>query len=108
MCLDVLRAITREPEQSRAVLERLMQDGAVPAALRHHAVERGGDESQARLLVEQIATIAAAAALSTSAPANVVEAFVETRVRNQHGRMFGAVEFPTETIQSLHERALAA
>jgi putative acyl-CoA dehydrogenase len=114
MCLDVLRALAREPDETRAAFEGLMREGAASPALLQHATElianvrRGADECHARLMVEDLAKIVAAAALVKNAPPAVANAFISTRLGNQRARMFGAVELPLETTQLLCDRALPA
>jgi putative acyl-CoA dehydrogenase len=114
MCLDVLRALAREPDETRAAFKGLMQEGAASPALHQHAtelianVQRGADEPHARLMVENLAKVAAAAALAKCAPSAVADAFIATRLGNRHARMFGAVELPLEATQLLHDRALPA
>src|SRR5215470_16768263 len=75
MCLDVLRALGREPDEARTALRALtradlpgMRDAAAFIAATLGAPDA---ESHARSAVEQLALLAAAAALAESAPAGI-------------------------------------
>jgi putative acyl-CoA dehydrogenase len=95
MCLDVLRALTREPESGQAVLEHLAgETRALPHAQDAVAFVRGAlsnadAEAHARTIVERLAVLAAVAALRASAPASVVEAFAQARLGARLAVSFG-------------------
>jgi putative acyl-CoA dehydrogenase len=99
MCLDVLRALAREGEASRAVIEELATEttglpGAAESAARTREIlsdPRG--EGTARLAIEGLATLAAAAALRGSAPAAIAEAFAEAYLSGRRGFAFGTATF---------------
>jgi putative acyl-CoA dehydrogenase len=57
------------------------------------------------LAVEKLALLAAAAALNRVSPRHA-ELFAATRLAADHGTMYGAVEFSTEDLRGLLERAL--
>ncbi|MEJ1094966.1 MULTISPECIES: acyl-CoA dehydrogenase family protein [unclassified Pseudoxanthomonas] len=110
-CLDVLRALSREPETGAAVLAEL------EAALGRDAVFDGwlerlqaaltpGNiaESNARLLTEQLALgLQAAVLLTSQSPA--AELFIRSRLGGEHGLAFGTL--PTSgDISALITRAL--
>lgn len=95
MALDVLRASAREPEAAASVLVTLAEEardlpGAAEAV---KAVEDAlaADESErhARFATEQLARLAAAAALRACAPGEIAEAYARTRLA-QAPRMLGA------------------
>jgi putative acyl-CoA dehydrogenase len=111
MCLDVLRALSREPDAATAVLGQLAADtsglpGAAEAAsFIGKAFRRLDSERVARAAVEKLALLAAAAALNAVAPASA-ELFAQTRLVREHGAMYGAVDIPENEIRRLLERAL--
>jgi putative acyl-CoA dehydrogenase len=95
MALDILRAENREPEVAASVLEGLMADvkdlpGASDAARDIViALQSTEAEAKARLITDRLFTLAATAALSRSAPAEITEAYALTRL-NAPARMIGA------------------
>src|ERR1700691_4028342 len=70
MCLDVLRALSREPEAASAVLQGLAEEtkGLPGAADVCKTFRRPDNERVARLMVERLALLAAAAALNKVSP----------------------------------------
>jgi putative acyl-CoA dehydrogenase len=113
MCLDVLRAVSREGEAARAVLADLVRQcgdlpGAKEAAAFIGKTLSGADgEAQARAAVERLALLAAAAALSNSAP-SVAEPFVRARLLARRGGTFGTSDISRTDVTMLSERALPA
>jgi putative acyl-CoA dehydrogenase len=111
MCLDVLRALSREAEASVEILQRLAQEtadlpGAVEAAaMIGKAFRRPDAESVARLAVEKLALLAATAALNAISPRHA-ELFAATRLAGNHGGMYGAVDLAPDDIGRLLDRAL--
>lgn len=111
MCLDVLRALSREADAAMAVLQALTQEtkglsGAADAvAFVSKAFRRPDGERVARLAVEKLALLAAAAALNAVSPPHA-ELFARTRLATTHAGMYGAVDLATDDIQSLLVRAL--
>lgn len=111
MCLDVLRALAREPEAAMAVLQSLAAEtkglpGAVEAATFIGKTFRRADgERVARLAVEKLALLAAAAALNGVSPHNA-ELFASTRLAANHASMYGAVDLDNGDVRALLERAL--
>ncbi|SHL87379.1 putative acyl-CoA dehydrogenase [Bradyrhizobium lablabi] len=111
MCLDVLRALSREPEAASAVLQGLAGQtkglpGASEAVVFIGKVFRRPDgERVARLAVEKLALLAAAAALQDASP-HQAELFARTRLAQNHASMFGAVDLAANDIRGLLERAL--
>jgi putative acyl-CoA dehydrogenase len=110
MCLDVLRAISREAE-APAILQRLAQDAAgLPgaasaAAYIEKAFRRPDAEGTARIAVEKLALLAAVAALNAVSPRHA-ELFAITRLVGNHGAMYGAVDLASDDIGRLLDRAL--
>ena len=111
MCLDVLRALSREADAAMAVLQALTQQtkglsGAADAvAFVGQAFRRPDGERVARLAVERLALLAAAAALNAVSPHHA-ELFARTRLAAPHAGMYGAVDLATDDIESLLVRAL--
>lgn len=111
MCLDVLRALSREPEAAMAVLQGLAAEtkglpGAGEAvAFIGKTFRRADGERVARLAVEKLALLAAAAALHAVSPHHA-ELFAATRLAANHASMYGAVELESSHVRALLERAL--
>jgi putative acyl-CoA dehydrogenase len=111
MCLDVLRALSREADAAMAVLQALTREtkglsGAADAvAFVGQAFRRPDGERVARLAVEKLALLAAAAALNAVSP-HQAELFARTRLAATHAGMYGAVDLANDDIKSLLVRAL--
>jgi putative acyl-CoA dehydrogenase len=111
MCLDVLRALSREAEAAQVVLQHLAGEasglpGAGQAmAFIGKAFGRPDSERVARLAVEKLALLAAAAALNRVSPHHA-ELFGRTRLAQDHAAMYGAVDLAAGDIRGLLERAL--
>jgi putative acyl-CoA dehydrogenase len=113
MCLDVLRALSREGEAARAVLADLVRacadlPGAKEAAgFIAKTLAAPDGEMHARAAVERVAMLAATASLTESAPA-VAEAFARTRLATARGGTFGTADLSASEVTTLSERALPA
>ena len=113
MCLDVLRALSREGEAARAVLVDLVQacaglPGAQEAAVFIGQTLMAADgEAKARAAVERLAMLAATAALAEGAPA-AAEAFARTRLATPRGGTFGTADLGPSEVATLLDRALPA
>jgi putative acyl-CoA dehydrogenase len=111
MCLDVLRALSREAEAAMAVLQELSDasrglPGASEAiAFVGNTFRRADSERLARLAVEKLALLAAASALNKVAP-DSAELFAATRLEHPHAGMYGAVDLADAEARMLLERAL--
>ena len=89
MCLDVMRAIAREPEAASVLLDELADAGSADAALgREIAALRSllGTppeqlEGMGRLLAQRLVLATQAALLRKTAPSPVADAFIATRAR---------------------------
>src|SRR5207237_272038 len=108
MALDVLRAAT--PDALQAVLATLAVDAEGLPGVRDtrvqimEALASGG--AQARLAVERLALLAAAAALRASVPAAIAELFARTRLLGSRGVMLGTSDISAAEIDALLARAL--
>jgi putative acyl-CoA dehydrogenase len=111
MCLDVLRALSREVEAASAVLRQLAAEasglsGAGEAVtFIGKAFRRPDGERVARLAVEKLALLAAAAALNAVSPHHA-ELFARTRLAQNHGSMYGAVDLAPGDVRGLLDRTL--
>jgi putative acyl-CoA dehydrogenase len=111
MCLDVLRALSREADAAGMVLQELAKEaqglpGAVEAvAFTAKTFRRPDSERVARLAVEKLALLAATAALNQVSPRHA-ELFAATRLAANHAGMYGAVDLANDEIRGLLERAL--
>lgn len=111
MCLDVLRALSREADAALAVLRDLagqtqgLSGAAEAAAFIGKTFGRADSERVARLAVEKLALLAACAALNAVSPRHA-ELFAMTRLAGNHASMYGAVDLPAGDVSALLERAL--
>lgn len=96
MALDVLRVLQREPEAIESVMEELGQaagdDEQLQAA--HDRVQSWLHEPKlldprGRMLVEGLATLAAATILKAHAPADIADAFCATRLSGAPRQSYG-------------------
>jgi putative acyl-CoA dehydrogenase len=95
-CLDVLRALAREPESREAFVAELERgrgaDRHLDAALSGLGRELdAADEAGARRLVERLALALQASLLVRHAPAEVADAFCATRLGGDGGRAYGTL-----------------
>src|SRR5438094_1091915 len=94
MCLDVLRALSREADAAGAVLQHLagenrgLPGAAEAAAFIGKAFRRPDGERVARVAVEKLALLAAAAALNQVSPRHA-GLFAATRLGGDHGGLHG-------------------
>jgi putative acyl-CoA dehydrogenase len=111
MCLDVLRAMSRESDAGTEVLQALIQDtsaltgGPAAAGLIARALLQVDNERTARLAVEMLAKLAAAAALNEIHPPHA-ELFARTRLVAEPATLYGAADIPTEIAKGLLGRVL--
>jgi putative acyl-CoA dehydrogenase len=90
ICLDVLRALEREPESAQALEHEIGLGGEEPAAFARRALSEA-DEPRARLLVERLALALQASLLVRHAPAEVADAFLASRLRGEGGLAYGTL-----------------
>ena len=111
MCLDVLRALSREAGAAAAVLQDLAERvSGLPGtreavAFVGQVFLRPDSERVARLAVERLALLSAAAALNGVMPRHA-ELFAATRLAGNHAGMYGAVDLAHDDINGLLARAL--
>jgi putative acyl-CoA dehydrogenase len=108
-CLDVLRALSREPETLEAFFAEIEPAAHDNAHLRVAAERlkedlRVPEEGQARLLVERMALVLQGALLILHSPPAVADAFCASRLGGEHGRAFGTLPADVDS-GSIIERA---
>ena len=114
ICLDVLRAFNREPEAARAVVAALAHEAAELAGAREaqtlieKTLAAASGEATARLAVERLALLAAAAALKASAPTHVAETFARTNLAQRRSVTYGASDLGAAVSSALIDRVLPA
>ena len=102
ICLDVLRAIFKEPESLEAYFEELRQVKGKDSRLDSYIDGLRSDlaallknptslESQARLLVERMAIALAASLFVRYSPYFMTEAYLTSRVMGRHGYALGTL-----------------
>ena len=113
-CLDVLRALRKEPESRDAFFEELdaVRGGNrvldhETGALRKMLSDDDDLETRARRIVERMAMALEAACLVRSGNVAIADAFCESRLARQHGVTLGTLE-PSAPLDALIERALPA
>ena len=112
-CLDVLRALSREPATREALFgELLAARGAHPAldrevtALQARLGDVSGIEAQSRIVVERMALALQAALLLRAGNDAVAHAFCASRLDGAHGYAFGTLR-PDVPLKALIARSLA-
>jgi putative acyl-CoA dehydrogenase len=110
MGLDVLRAFTRDTETARATVSELAREanglpGAADAvSLIEKTFADGAGEASARVAVERLAQLAAAAALNANGGAEVAEIFARTRLPGRRGATYGTSDLAGAETTSLLTR----
>src|SRR6476646_6129739 len=103
MCLDVLRALTKDSATTQALLAELQSTTGADRRLDGFVQNIGarlaaaaGDHAGARDLTEKLAlALQASLMVSYSTPA-MAEAFIASRLAGQHGQAFGTLPAETE------------
>jgi hypothetical protein len=104
----VLRALKRDQEAAEFFgdLARTASPLVGKEAEVFEPANEFASEAAARVTVGKLATLAAAAALEATAPPAVAEAFVRTRLLQQHAALYGADGIEAQTAETLLQRAL--
>ncbi len=115
MCLDVLRAIGREPEAAMALLAELADTAAgEPLLLAELQALRGllatkppeALEALGRVLVQRLVLVAQACLLRRHSPAAVADGFIATRLGSASaGRVVGAIDTRAMDVAAVLARA---
>jgi putative acyl-CoA dehydrogenase len=109
ICLDVLRALTNEPETAVVLLDEIKQVAGQNKELDAQIAQvelliARKSEREARQMVEQLAVLLQAKLLIESAPSAVSDAFIASRIKGGWGRTFGTLSADVDTLAIL-ERA---
>ncbi|RJG06587.1 isovaleryl-CoA dehydrogenase [Noviherbaspirillum cavernae] len=112
MCLDVLRAIEREPEGFMQWLDELQQTAAAHQGLRSHVAALRNDlatppeqrEMLARRFVQRLVLAAQGCLMLQHAPSGIADAFIASRIDAECGRVYGTLAAPALQ-QNILERA---
>jgi len=113
MCLDVLRALSREGEATHKVIADLADanrdlPGACDTTSFLTKTLRSPEaEASARAAVERLALLAAGAALNESAP-SIAETFARARLAEPAGPTYGTARLTGDEVARLLDRALPA
>ena len=115
MCLDVLRAIQREPESIKLLFQSFAQVAKHQPVLQQELqqltqlFQQSPDALQfmARSLVSRLVILAQAMLLQQYAPAYVAEAYIQSRYQAFHGRVVGMLELQHDEVEAILVRALA-
>lgn len=98
MCLDVLRALSREPGTREAFMAEIAGAGTVDGAhdrfletLNDDMGARVNDEGSARSLVGRMALALQASEMMRHSPAGIAQRFVESRLNGRHAGVMGSL-----------------
>ena len=91
VCLDVLRALGREPDSKAALLDEIALAGEPRLTSAAERALLEAEESQARVLVERLALALQASLLVRHAPAAVADAFCASRLGGEGGLAYGTL-----------------
>ena len=116
MCLDVLRAISRDVESIEILFQDLattaMQDEQLKQELQNlfQLFQQTPEELQfmGRSLVSRLVILAQAVLLKRHAPDYVADGFIQSRYSPFHGRVVGMLEMKQPDVERLLHRAFAA
>ncbi|MHB1787394.1 MAG: isovaleryl-CoA dehydrogenase [Acidimicrobiales bacterium] len=112
ICLDVLRALMREPRSVEAFWSEVELAGGGNARLdaavndlRSDLAEPGALEPRARSVVERMALVFQGSLLVRFSPDSVADAFCASRLGGRAGGVFGTLPEGTDTKAILHRHA---
>ncbi|QET03017.1 DNA alkylation response protein [Cupriavidus pauculus] len=116
MCLDVLRALQRNPDDGARILQDLARRANGNAAVRAELaslqamLREAPDqlEAGARRFAQGLVLTAQAALMIAHADAESAEQFVASRLGRQHGRVFGTLDADPATLDRIVARAYPA
>lgn len=114
MCLDVMRAISREPESIELLLQDLASTAIHNETLQHelqNLTQMLQEEAEylqfmARSIVSRLVILAQSILLLRHAPTYVAQAFINSRYNNFHGRVMGMINPLNIDLEAIIERAL--
>ncbi|WP_349741745.1 acyl-CoA dehydrogenase family protein [Roseateles cavernae] len=111
MCLDLLRALAREPPSAFELLDELQQMAGDETLLRtelqalRELLHTEPAEALGRQLAQRLVITAQACLLRRDAPAAIAEAFIASRFDARHGRFYGALDTRGLDVQAVLARA---
>ena len=116
MCLDMLRAIQRDPESLEVLFKDLastaMRDETLKDELQSllKLLQQSPEDLQfmGRSLVSRLVILAQAVLLKRHAPDYVAEGFIQSRYSSFHGRVVGMLALQHTDVERLLHRAFAA
>lgn len=116
MCLDVMRAIGKEPAAAMALLDDLAQGMSGDARLKaarqalQDMLKEPPEQLEAlgRRFAERLVLLAQACLLQRHAPSLVADAFIQTRLDPQWGRVVGSIDTRTLAVDAILQRAYPA
>jgi putative acyl-CoA dehydrogenase len=98
MCLDVLRALTKDPATVEALVAEFQTTAGADQRLDAYAKNIGGrlaaaagDKYAARDLTEKLALVLQASLMVRYSSPATAEAFITSRLAGQHGNAFGTL-----------------
>jgi putative acyl-CoA dehydrogenase len=107
ICLDILRALSREPEAADALVQEIRSIAGTDKLMDRYVAEIGTElekqlkqslknqateiEGQGRRLAERFALALQAVQLMRHSPPAIAEAFIASRLGGDHGQMFGTL-----------------
>jgi len=113
MCLDVMRAVAKEPSAAMALLSDLATDASGHPLLISElsslqamlTMEPEHLQAMGRIFAQRLVTAGQAALLLRHAPSHVAEAFMATRLGARWGSVVGCVDIRQMDVAPLLERA---
>jgi len=112
MCLDVMRAIAKDPSAAMALLSDFSQHASIHPLLASalsslHSMLKADPEhlqSMGRMFAQRLVTVGQAALLLQYAPSWVAEAFIATRLGDNWGAVMGCVDVKQMDVAQLLAR----
>jgi len=98
VCLDVLRAVEREPETAVVLLDEIRVAGHAEASAAAEQALGALDEAGGRAAVERLALALQASLLQRHAPAAVADAFCASRLAGEGGLGYGTLPTGSELV----------
>lgn len=116
MCLDVLRAIGRDPESIEVLFKDLASTASTDESLQTELQDlfrlfhQSPEDLQfmGRSLVSRLTVLAQAVLLKRYAPDYVADAFIQSRYSEKHGQVVGMLDAKMVDVERLLERAFAS
>jgi hypothetical protein len=103
-----LRALKRDREAAD-IFDAVAREASAITGDKVELLEANNEfesEAAARITVGRLATLAGAAALQASAPSEITETFLRTRLSKAHGALYGASGIDARSGELVLQRAL--